>query len=174
MPAYFSVRDQSNQLISFLAIGVVVAQLGTTHLVTHADHRHTHGHQGDAEQVFHQAGAHLLDRRVIGRPFHTAVGRVVVIGAVLVSPEVGLVVLVCVADQVVDGEPVVAGACPRTRSSNSKFVPLLSRPPISAGLPGCGSAAGQSAACRESSSPKAMSARRPMARISSSKPFPPR
>ena len=92
-----------------LTIGVIVASLRVPHLVSHQDHGHTQGHQGDCQIILHLAVAQLLHRRVIGRSFDAAVPAPVVIGAVAVVLAVRLVVFLIVGDEIVERETVVAG-----------------------------------------------------------------
>src|SRR6201996_4484822 len=92
-----------------LAVGVVVAALGAADLVPAQQHGHALGQQQRADQVAPLAGPQVVDGRVVGRALGPAVPGPVVVGAVPVVLAVGLVVLVVVGDQVVDGEAVVRG-----------------------------------------------------------------
>ncbi|CAM5589026.1 hypothetical protein SGLAM104S_04776 [Streptomyces glaucescens] len=92
-----------------LAVGVVVAVLGAGELVTVADHRHALGQHQRGDEVPHLPGPQFQYGGVVGLPFRAAVpGPVVALSVAVVLP-VGLVVLLVVRRQVVQGEAVVAG-----------------------------------------------------------------
>src|SRR5262249_1154278 len=91
-----------------LAIGVVVAALGVAELVAAADHRHALGEQQGSDEISLLLFAQLADGGVVRRSFRAAVPTMVVVGAVLVARAGGLVVLVVVADEVLEREAVVA------------------------------------------------------------------
>ena len=65
--------------------------------------------QQRGEEVLLLAGAQRVDLRVVGLALDAAVPRAVVVGAVAVVLEVGLVVLVVVGDEVAQREAVVGG-----------------------------------------------------------------
>ena len=92
-----------------LALGVVVAALGAQEFVAGQEHGDALGEQQGGDQVLGLAFAEGEDGRVVGRAFDAAVPGEVLVGAVAVVFAVGLVVLVVVADEVVEGEAVVAG-----------------------------------------------------------------
>ena len=92
-----------------LAVDVVVALLATSHFVTVANHRSALGQQESGQEVTTLAGAQRNDALVVGRAFHTAVPRTVVGLAIAVVLAVGHIVLLVVADQVVEGETVMRG-----------------------------------------------------------------
>ena len=92
-----------------LAVGVVVALLRAPHLVAREQHRDTLGQQQRGQEVPLLPGPQGQDGRVIGRALDTAVPGPVVVAAVPVALPVGLVVLVVVGDQVLQGKPVVSG-----------------------------------------------------------------
>src|SRR5690606_13234704 len=87
----------------------VVALLGATELVASGDHRRALREQQRGEQVALLALAQLHDRGIVRRPFVAMVPGQVVRMAVAIAFGVGLVVLVVVADEVVQGETVVRG-----------------------------------------------------------------
>ena len=92
-----------------LAVGVVVALLGPAHLVAGEQHRDSLRQEQRREEVallpLPQRDYRAAPRRALG----AAVPRPVVVTAVPVVLTVGLVVLVIVGDQVVQGEAVVGG-----------------------------------------------------------------
>ena len=92
-----------------LAVGVVVAALRAADLVAHQDHRHAQREQGDRQEVLHPAVAESFDGGVGSRAFDATIPAPVVVGAVAISLAVGLVVLLVVGNQVVQGEAVMAG-----------------------------------------------------------------
>ena len=92
-----------------LTVGVVVASLGPAQLISVADHGHALTEQDGGQEVAGLAMTQLGDRRVVGGPFGAAVPGAVVVAAVGVALEVGLVVLLVVGDQVVHREAVVGG-----------------------------------------------------------------
>ena len=92
-----------------LAVGVVVALLGAAEFVAAQQHRHALRKEQRGHQVLLAAQAPRADRRIVRRPFLAAVVAVVVVVAVAVVLAIGQVVLLGVADEVGDGEAVVAG-----------------------------------------------------------------
>ena len=65
--------------------------------------------QLQCEEILDLAVAQRLDRRIVGGSLHAAVPAQIVIGTVAVVLAIGLVVLVVVRDQVVEGKAVMAG-----------------------------------------------------------------
>src|SRR5688572_24060883 len=92
-----------------LAVGVVVALLRAAELVACEQHRRALREQQRAEHVLHLALAQAADRLYLGRPLDAVVPRAVVRVAVLVLLAIRLVVLLVVADEVVEREAVVRG-----------------------------------------------------------------
>ena len=92
-----------------LAVGVVVAALRAADLVARHQHRHALRQQQRGDEIALLAGAQRAHLRIVGGSFHAAVPRQVVVVAVAVVLQVGLVVLAVVADQVLQREAVVAG-----------------------------------------------------------------
>ena len=92
-----------------LAIGVVVALLGSRKLVAGEQHRCALRQQQSAEEVAPLTGAQRIDVLVVGRAFDPAIPRAVVGVAVLVVLAVRLVVPLVVGDQIVEREPVMGG-----------------------------------------------------------------
>ena len=90
-----------------LAVGIVVAALRPPDLVAHQQHRRAQRQQRDGQEVLHLAMAQPLDLGIVRRPFDPAVPAQVRVGPVAAALPVRLVVLVVVADQVVQREPVV-------------------------------------------------------------------
>ena len=95
--------------IAVLAIGIVVAPLGTAHLVAHEQHRRAGRQHLQREKVLDLAVAQRLDRRIVGRSFRAAVPAQIVIRTVAIVLAVGLVVLVVVRDQIIESKAVMAG-----------------------------------------------------------------
>ncbi len=92
-----------------LAPRVVAAALAAAELVAAEQHRHALGEQQRRQEVALLARAQRVDLRIVGLALHAAVPRPVVVRAVLVVLEVGLVVLLVVRDEVVQREAVVGG-----------------------------------------------------------------
>src|SRR5690606_33334844 len=92
-----------------LAVGVVVAVLGTADLVAVGEHGHALAEHERGQHVAHLAAAQRGDGRVGGGAFRAVVPRAVVVGAVPVVLPVGFVVFAVVGDEVGQGEAVVAG-----------------------------------------------------------------
>ena len=90
-----------------LAVGVVVAALGTPALVARGDHRHAVGQAQGRHHVGRLPTAYGDEGRVVGLALDPVVPRAVVVGAVAVVLAVGLVVLVLVGHEVAQGEAVV-------------------------------------------------------------------
>src|SRR5947208_5377934 len=83
-----------------LAIGVVVASLAATELVSRQEHRGALREDERREQVAPVAAAHRVDCGVVGRSFNAVIDAGVLIVAVAVVLAVRLVVLVLVAYKV--------------------------------------------------------------------------
>src|SRR5205823_2611381 len=79
-----------------LAVGVVVALLGTAELIATEQQGHAEGGQHRGEQGPLLTAAQGEDAGVGGRSFGSAVPRAIVVGAIPVVFTVGLVVLVVV------------------------------------------------------------------------------
>ena len=92
-----------------LHVGVVVAALGAPALVAGGDHRDPGGQAQRGQQVRGLLVPQRDDVGVGGLALDAAVPGAVVVGAVAVLLEVGLVVLAVVADQVAQREAVVGG-----------------------------------------------------------------
>ena len=92
-----------------LVVGVVVAVLGTPHLVAGGQHRRALRQQQRGQHDPFQACAGAVDVRVVSRAFRPGVPAVVVVVAVAVVLAVGLVVLLVVGNQIVQREAVVRG-----------------------------------------------------------------
>ena len=81
-----------------LTIGVVVAILCSTPLVSAAEHRHALGKKQCREKIAALPVAQLVNLRVICRTFDAAIPRLIIIVPVAVVVVVQLVVLFVVAD----------------------------------------------------------------------------
>ena len=95
--------------IGVLAVSVIVASLGSAHLIAHEKHRRAGGQKLQCEEVLDLTIAQRLDFRIVGRPLRTAVPAQIIIGAIAVALAVGLVVLPVVGDQIVEREAIMAG-----------------------------------------------------------------
>ena len=92
-----------------LAIGIVVAELSSSHLIATAEHGNSlRKHQGGNEVplLFFPLG---INRLVICRPFRSAIPAQVIVFPVDIILSVSFVVLVIVTDQIVKRESVVTG-----------------------------------------------------------------
>ena len=92
-----------------VAVGVVVAALGARQLVAAEQQRRAEGQEQGSQQVLALAQPDGADGGIVGGSLDAVVGAQVVVAAVAVALAVGLVVRGRVADQVVQGEAVVAG-----------------------------------------------------------------
>ncbi len=92
-----------------LAVGVVVAALGAAELVAAQEHGDPLAGEEDGGEVLDLALAEPFDLGVVGGALDTAVPALVVVAPVPVVLAVGEVVLLVVADQIVEREPVVSG-----------------------------------------------------------------
>src|SRR5262249_15981719 len=90
-----------------LAVGIVVPPLAVPNLIAHQDHGDSQRHQRDRQEVLHLAVAQRFHAGVVGWAFHATVPAPIVIGPLPVCLAVGLVVLLVVGDEVVEGEAVV-------------------------------------------------------------------
>src|SRR5262245_16198069 len=117
-----------------LAVRVVVPVLRTTELVAVADHRYALREQECRQKVPNLTRAQRDDRRIARWSFGAAVPAQVVAFAVAVVLEVGVVVLLVVADQVLQCEPVVRSdeVDARVRTAAAPLIQV-----IAARDPGC-------------------------------------
>ena len=92
-----------------LGVDVVVPLLGAADLVAVGQHRHPLREEEGGHEIALGLLARGDDLRVVGRPLDAVVPRHVVVVTVPVVLAVGLVVLLVVADQIVQGEAVVGG-----------------------------------------------------------------
>src|SRR5207237_7240796 len=93
--------------LGILAIGVVVALLGSRKLVAGEQHRCALRQQQSTKKIAPLTGAQRIDLLVVGRAFNAAVPRPVVGMAILVVLAVRLVVPLVVGDEIVESEPVM-------------------------------------------------------------------
>src|SRR5690606_16775891 len=106
--ALIQVPVEPCQLV-VLAVGIVVAMLGVRQLIAAEEHGHALAEQEGGDEVALLSLAHGDDAGIVGGAFSAAVPALVVVGAVLVVLAVGLVVLLVVADQVLEAETIVGG-----------------------------------------------------------------
>src|SRR5713101_6302509 len=92
-----------------LAIGVVVAVLAPTDLITAQDHGDTLGEKEGGEEVADLTLAEGLDGGIVARALDAAVPGGIVVRAVAVLLPVRLVVLQVIRDEVGQGESVMSG-----------------------------------------------------------------
>src|SRR4051812_2459788 len=92
-----------------LAVGVVVAVLSATELIAVQQHRNALREEQGGEEVALLLLAQRNDVGVVGVAFGAVVPGAVVALAVVVAFAIGLVVLLIVGHQVVQGEPIVRG-----------------------------------------------------------------
>ncbi len=92
-----------------LAIRVIIAILGPSHLITHQEHGCAERKQRDREKVLYLSIAEFFDIRIVGGPFDAAVPAQVVVSPIPVGLAVLLVVLEVVRDKIIESKPVVAG-----------------------------------------------------------------
>src|ERR1017187_8404481 len=91
-----------------LAVGVVVAELATPHLIAHDKHGHTTGQHQRCEKVLHLPVAKPLNYGIVRRTFHAAVPASVLPTSVPVVLTVLFVVLVVIRDDIVERKSVLA------------------------------------------------------------------
>ena len=92
-----------------LAIGVVVALLGTADFIATGNHRRAPRNQKRPQQISFLLLAMRIQARIARRTLHSVITTVVVIVAVSIIFAVGFVVFMLVRDQVFQREPVMAG-----------------------------------------------------------------
>src|ERR1035438_534834 len=90
-----------------LAIGVVVASLGSRNFVPTVDHWYALAEQECREQIAHLSLAKNIDFFVVGGSFRAHVPGTVIVGSIGVALSVGFVVLLTVADQIAQSETIV-------------------------------------------------------------------
>src|SRR5882724_4107974 len=90
-----------------LTIGVVVAVLCPTPLISATEHRHALGKKQCREKIAALPVAQHVNLRLIGRTFDAAIPRLIIVVAVAVFVVVQLVVFFVVTDQVVQGESIM-------------------------------------------------------------------
>src|SRR5436305_14481954 len=93
-----------------LAVGVVVALLGTPELIAREKHWRPLRQQERGEHVSHLAFAQPIDVGVVCRAFHAAIPRSVAGASIFVAFTVRVVVLLVVRDQIAQREAIVCGA----------------------------------------------------------------
>ena len=76
--------------------------------LTHEDHGGALGHHEGQHHVAHLALAQSIDSSIISLPFLPTVPAEVVVGAIPVLLAIGIIVLVIVGHQVIQGEPIVS------------------------------------------------------------------
>ena len=92
-----------------LTVAVIVAVLGVAEFIAGEDHGRAAAAHKDSDGIAHHLAAQLLDDGIIRGPFYPAVPAAVVVGAVRVVPAVGLIVLMIVGKQIIEGKTVVTG-----------------------------------------------------------------
>src|SRR5215207_2661110 len=95
--------------IIVLAVGVVVAALGTAHFIAAEQHRRALGKEEGGQKVPLLPGADGEDLCVGRRAFMSVIAGDVVVGTVSISLTICPVDLVFVGDEVAQGEAVVGG-----------------------------------------------------------------
>src|SRR5580692_2981094 len=90
-----------------LAIGVVIAALGSAKLIAAEQHGNAARDKKSQQKILDQADAHALDSGILARPFHATI--VAVIGVVSVTVELAIfvIVLFLVTNQIVQCEAVM-------------------------------------------------------------------
>ena len=92
-----------------LTVNIIIALLGAGYFVTVGNHGGALRQQEGGEEVTALLVPQLVDGRVVGGAFHATVPRPVMGFPIPIVFPIGQVVLGIVADQVVEGEPVVGG-----------------------------------------------------------------
>src|SRR5207248_892257 len=90
-----------------LTIGVVIPCLSPPKFITAQDHRRALRHEQRSQKIPALPSPQRIDLRVVGRPFRAAVPRLIVIVAVLAVLPVRFVVLLVIANEVSQSEPVM-------------------------------------------------------------------
>src|SRR4029453_10039644 len=90
-----------------LTIGVVVAVLGATPLISAAEQRHALGKKQCREKIAALPVAQHVKLRVIGRTFGAAIPRLIIVVAVAVRVAVQLVVFFVITDQIGQCESIM-------------------------------------------------------------------
>src|ERR1700733_8734147 len=91
-----------------LAIGIVVAALGSAELVAPKQHGNSTRNKQRQQEIFDQAGSHALDYRIPAGPLHAAIVAVVSVVSIAAKLAVFVIVLLPVAHQIVQCEPIMA------------------------------------------------------------------
>src|SRR5215208_4436701 len=92
-----------------MAVGIVVAALGTSQLIAMREHRYALREGQDGQEIPLHSLPHVDSANRVGGPLDTPVATQVVIRAVPVVLAVGKIVLGFVADQIMKSEAVVTG-----------------------------------------------------------------
>ncbi len=90
-----------------LTVGIVVATLSPTNLISHNNHGYTLAHEERSHHVLDLSLANLLNRFLSCGTFNSVVVTHIVVVAITIPLAIGLIVLVFVADQVIEGKTIV-------------------------------------------------------------------
>ena len=92
-----------------LTVCIVVATLRSQHFIAHEQHWHPLRKRPDRQRIFSLSQPQPLNGRIVGWPFRAAVPAIVFICAIPIVFTVGFVMLLVIAQQIVEGKSVVAG-----------------------------------------------------------------
>ena len=90
-----------------LAVSIIVAALGSATLVAAEQHGNSSRDKQGQYKILNQSVPHPFDDGIVARPFHAAIVAVVGIGSIAVVLAIFVIVLLLVADQIVQREPIM-------------------------------------------------------------------
>ena len=90
-----------------LAVGVVITALGPAKLIPAEQHGNPPRDKQGQQEILDQAVTHALDTGILAQPFHPAIVAVVGIGPITAELAIFVIVLLLVADQIIQCEAVM-------------------------------------------------------------------
>ena len=90
-----------------LAIGIIIAFLGSVELISTQNHRHSLTQEQSCHVIFHMLKALEIDHLIVAGTFMTKIHRIIVILSVAVVLAVILIMLLIVGDQVIQGKTIM-------------------------------------------------------------------
>ena len=106
---FFQIAPVKPGDLVVLAVSVVVAKLGVAKLISGKEHRRSPAGQQHRAGILDHPPAKRIYLRIFRLPLRPAVPAAVVAGSVGIPPAVGLVVLLIVGIEIIQGEAVVTG-----------------------------------------------------------------
>ena len=90
-----------------LAVGIVIAELGSAKFIPAEQHGNASRDKQGQQKILNQTDPDTLDSWILTWPFHAAIVAIVGIGSIAAELSIFVIVLLLVADQVVEREAVM-------------------------------------------------------------------